>query len=41
MWTNRSSYTGISEGKRPLGRQVKKKDNIKMNAKEMGWDGVY
>jgi hypothetical protein len=32
---------GISEGKRPLGRTRRRwVDNIKMDLKEIGWDGV-
>jgi hypothetical protein len=32
---------GNPEGKRPLGRQRRRwADNIKMNLREIGWDGM-
>jgi hypothetical protein len=32
---------GKSEGKRPIGSPVRRKvDNIKMNLREMRWDGM-
>jgi hypothetical protein len=32
---------GKSEGKRPLGRpRHRRVDNIKMNLREIGWDGM-
>jgi hypothetical protein len=32
---------GIREGKRPLGRpKLRLVDNIKMDLREIGWDGV-
>jgi hypothetical protein len=36
-----SILVGKSEGKRPLGRpRCRWVDNIKMNLKEIGWDGI-
>jgi hypothetical protein len=33
---------GVAEGKRPLGRPSRKcKDNIKIDFKEIGWQGEY
>jgi hypothetical protein len=44
MGEKRNSYrilVGKPEGKRPLGRQKRKwVDNIKMDLRETGWDGV-
>jgi hypothetical protein len=41
---NRNAYrilVGMPEGKRPLGRPRRRwVDNIKMNLREIGWDGV-
>jgi hypothetical protein len=35
-------HIGYAEGKRPLGRQRRRRvDNIKMNLREIEWDGVY
>jgi hypothetical protein len=31
---------GKPEGKRPLGRQSRRVDNIKMDLREIGWDGM-
>jgi hypothetical protein len=43
MGEKRNAYrilVGMSEGKRPLGRpRHRKVDNIKMDRREMGWDG--
>jgi hypothetical protein len=45
MWETRNAYRllmGKPEEKRPLGRPRRKwVDNIKMNLKEIGWDGMY
>jgi hypothetical protein len=36
------SFVGKSEGKRPLGRPRSRcKDNIRMNLREMGWEGLH
>jgi hypothetical protein len=44
MWEKRNIYrilVGKPEGKRPLGRPRRRwVDNIKMNIREIGWDGV-
>jgi hypothetical protein len=44
MGENRNAYrilVGIPEGKRPLGRPRRRwVDNIKMDLREIGWDGV-
>jgi hypothetical protein len=44
MWEKRNAdriLVGKPEGKRPLGRPRRRwKDNIKMDLKEIGWDGV-
>jgi hypothetical protein len=44
MGENRNAYRilmGMSEGKRPLGRPRRRwVDNIKMDLREIGWDGV-
>jgi hypothetical protein len=33
---------GKPEGKRPLGRpRRRRKDNMRMDLREMGWEGVY
>jgi hypothetical protein len=44
MWEKRNAcriLVGKPEGKRPLGRQrCKWVDNIKMDLREMGWNGV-
>jgi hypothetical protein len=31
---------GKPEGKRPLGRPKRRRESIKMDLKEIGWDGV-
>jgi hypothetical protein len=31
---------GKPEGKRPLGRPSRRMDNIKMDLREIGWDGI-
>jgi hypothetical protein len=31
---------GKPEGKRPLGRPRRRKDNIEMDLREIGWDGM-
>jgi hypothetical protein len=44
MGENRNAYrilVGRPEGKRPLGRPIRRwVDNIKMDLREIGWDGV-
>jgi hypothetical protein len=44
MGENRNAYrilVGMPEGKRPLGRPRRRwMDNIKMDLREIGWDGV-
>jgi hypothetical protein len=44
MGENRNAYrilVDMPEGKRPLGRpRCRWVDNIKMNLREIGWDGV-
>jgi endonuclease V-like protein UPF0215 family len=44
MGTKRNAYSilvGKPEGKRPLGRRRRRwVDNIKMDLREIGWDGV-
>jgi hypothetical protein len=44
MWEKRNAYrilVGKPEGKRPLGRPRRRwVDNIKMDLREIGWDGV-
>jgi hypothetical protein len=44
MGENRNAYrilVGMPEGKRPLGRPRRRwVDNIKMDLREIGWDGV-
>jgi hypothetical protein len=44
MWENRNAYrilVGETEVKRPLGRPRRRwVDNIKMDLREIGWDGV-
>jgi hypothetical protein len=44
MREKRNAYrilVGEPEGKRPLGRPRRRwEDNIKMNLREMGWDGM-
>jgi hypothetical protein len=44
MGDNRNTYRiliGMPEGKRPLGRPRRSSvDNIKMDIREIGWDGV-
>jgi hypothetical protein len=44
MWEKRNEYrilVGKPEGKRPLGRPRRRlMDNIKMDLREIGWDGV-
>jgi hypothetical protein len=44
MGENRNAYrifVGMPEGKRPLGRPRRRwVDNITMDLKELGWDGV-
>jgi hypothetical protein len=44
MGENGNAYrilVGIPEGKRPLGRpRIRWVDNIKMDLREIGWDGV-
>jgi hypothetical protein len=44
MGENRNSYRilmGMPEGQRPLGRRrLRWVDNIKMDLREIGWDGV-
>jgi hypothetical protein len=44
MWEKRNAYrilVGKPEGKRPLGRPRRMGvDNIKMDLREIGWDGV-
>jgi hypothetical protein len=43
-WEKRNAFgilVGKPEGKRPLGRPRRRwEDNIKMNHREIGWDGV-
>jgi hypothetical protein len=43
-WENRNAYrilVGKPEGMRPLGRPTRRwVDNIKMNLREIGWDGM-
>jgi hypothetical protein len=42
MGENRNAYrilVGMPEGKRPLGRR-RWVDNVKMDLREIGWDGV-
>jgi hypothetical protein len=43
-WDKRNAYrilVGMPEGKRPLGRPRRRwVDNIKMDLKEIGWDGI-
>ena len=31
---------GKPEGKRPLGRPIQRKKDIKMDIKEVGWEGI-
>jgi hypothetical protein len=44
MWEKRDAYRilmGKPEGKRSLGRPRRRwEDNIKMNLRELGWDGM-
>jgi hypothetical protein len=44
MWEKRTAYrilVGNPEGKRPLGRPRRRwVDNIKMDLRETGWDGI-
>jgi hypothetical protein len=44
MGENRNAYrilVGMPEGKRPLGRPRRRwVDNIKMDLRKIGWDGV-
>jgi hypothetical protein len=43
VWINRNKYDNNEkpEGKRPLGRSRRRwVDNIKMDLREIGWDGV-
>jgi hypothetical protein len=45
MGEKRNAYrilVGMPEGKRPLGRPPRRKwvDNIKMDLREIGWDGM-
>jgi hypothetical protein len=43
MGEKRSAYrilVGKPEGKRPLGRPRRSLDNIKMDRREVGWDGM-
>jgi hypothetical protein len=44
MWDKRNAYrisVGKPQGKRPLGRpRCRWVDNIKMDLKELGWDGM-
>jgi hypothetical protein len=44
MWEKRNAYrimVGKPEGKRPLGRpSCRWVDNIKMDLREIGWDGM-
>jgi hypothetical protein len=44
MWVRRNAYrilVGKPEGKRPLGRPRRRwVDNIKMDLREIGWDGT-
>jgi hypothetical protein len=44
MWEKRNAYrilVGMTEGKRPLGRPRRRLvDNIKMDLREIGWDGM-
>jgi hypothetical protein len=44
MWTKKNAYRillGKPEGKRPLGRSRRRwVNNIKMNLRETGWDGM-
>jgi hypothetical protein len=44
MWENTGAYrilVGKPEGKRPLGRRRSRwVDNIKMDLRETGWDGM-
>jgi hypothetical protein len=43
MWERRNAYrilVGKPDGKRPLGRPTRRwVDNIKMDLREVGWDG--
>jgi hypothetical protein len=45
MGENRNAYrilVGMAEGKRPLGRPRRRwVDNIKMDLREIGWDGGH
>jgi hypothetical protein len=45
MGAKRNAYrilVGTPEGKRPLGRPRRRwVDNIKMDLREIGWDGMY
>jgi hypothetical protein len=45
MGEMRNAYSilvGISQGKRPLGRPRRRRvDNIRMNLRYIGWEGIY
>jgi hypothetical protein len=44
-WSKRNAYrilVGKPEGKKPLGRATRRwADNIKMDLREIGWDGMH
>ena len=43
MWEKRGIYRGMMgkpKGKRPLGRPRQRKEDIKMDIKEVGWEGM-